>query len=142
MANRLVDDATILAFRGIVEDNFDYTCTIERGQSPGVNQRNQPLPKVWAAHLVDVRCFYQSGKDFAAQGKKLPNMDVAYLLDKGIIKVASGTDVTVDDRITNVRDRFNLPVQIGNVPAANAKIDIVQVVNFKLTRYIIIQEIS
>jgi hypothetical protein len=142
MANRLVDDATILAFRGIVEDNFDFTCTIERGVSPGVDRRNQELPKVWTAHLNELPCYYQPGKDFAAQGKRLPNMDVEYLLDKGVIKVAHGTDITVEDRLTNLRDRFNAQVQVGKLPAATAKIEILQIVSFKLTRYLIVKEVS
>lgn len=143
MSKPLITNAQLLKLRAIVEGNFDYTCSIQRRfkPAPALDEFGQPQvqTEVWSTVAILVPCFFQEKDTQSVYGERV-SVDREYLYDRPVISFKVGTDVTAQDRITNLVDRFGQPVKVGNVYPS--LFEILQVVPFKTTLRVDVKSIS
>jgi hypothetical protein len=96
----LISDRVLGKLRNVVERTMVYTCDVERPTPTGTkDENNQPL-YTWETYLTGQKCAFTT----LSGGEKQDNQ-VAYYISTYKLILPYGTDITVLDRVKNLRDR-------------------------------------
>ncbi len=105
MTKPLLSDRAIAKARYVIERAMTYTCDVERPTSAGVDGYGHPLPPTWVTHLTNQKCLLIPFVVGSTRTGEQQNVNTAY--DVGAFKqiFPYATDITVLDRVLNLRDR-------------------------------------
>jgi hypothetical protein len=100
-----ISDRVNAKLRNVVERFMTSLADVQRGSNPGVRSGyNQPgKPTAWPTYLADVKCDVTQSTTILTGEQQ--SKDTAMIVGRLKFTFPYGTDITVADRIVNLRDR-------------------------------------
>lgn len=84
---------------------FDHICKIQRDVNQGTNNWGQPTGSQWSNHLVNLPCHFWS---FWPRRERETGEGI--VTAQSYMLVPYDTDVTVRDRVTEIKDQFGVKI--------------------------------